>query len=400
MPVYSYKALSEKGAYIKGEMAAGNYEELSQKLADKGLLVQQIRRKHSSMVSIFPRRGVKMEEFLLFNQEFIALLRAGLTVSDALRLTANRPKQPVMQRILTDVLEEVNRGSALSAACSRYPEVFNPLYITALETGEKTGDIVNVLRRHQEYLRRKVALNKKIAQSLAYPIFLLITLVVILSVLFLFVMPRFVTMYADFDAELPTPTQIMLDIVVNLHIFMPSLIIGMIVVGLIYHFWVSTESGRYNVDRMKSRLPMLGYMVKLHATAQITRTLSTLLSGGMPLVNAMESTVRVLTNRFYSRGLLQAKAQVVEGKGLAEAMEEERILPATAIKMIEAGEASGKLDDLLEEIAIYYEESLEYRLTRMTSLIEPALMLLMGIFVGGIIIVMYLPIFTMADIIK
>ncbi len=399
MPLYSYTALTEAGVRVTGEGVATSVQELAQELTGKGLLIQRIRKRRARF-QLFHRDRIKPEDFLLFNQEFMALARAGLTIPEALQLTANRPDNPGLGRILQRVLEDVRGGALLSEACARQHEVFDALYVSAVKTGEKTGDLSNVLARYQDYLRHRVALRKKVSQALAYPAFLLITLGVILAVLFAFVMPRFVAMYADFGAKLPWPTQVLIDIVEHMPLIAPSLVVLGVGVWFGWRSWTATESGRLTVDRLKERIPYIGGINRLVAVAQLARSISTLLAGGTPLVEAMRTAQESVTNRAYSARLTRATQHVVEGGSLAQALKAEQLLPETAIKMVEVGEASGKLDGMLAEVAQFYEETLDHRLARVMALIEPLLMLLMGILVGGTIVTMYLPIFHMAEIIK
>jgi len=400
MPIYTYKALSDSGAQVRGEVAASSPEDLTSELAGKGLLVQRVRRKQSGGALLLRHQRIKPEAFLLFNQEFMALIRAGLTVPEALVLAADRPDQPALGRILGRVLEEVRGGALISEACSHHPEAFEGLYLSALKTGEKTGDLAAVLFGYQNYLKHRVALQKKVSQALAYPSFLLITLVVILGVLFAFVMPRFVAMYADFGAELPLPTKILLGFVDHLPVFAP-LAAGLILLALFgYRWWSATDSGRLQIDHVKERLPWFGGLNRTLSVAQAARTLATLLTGGTPLVEAMKTTADALTNRLYAQRLREATNRVTEGESLAQAMRQQALLPPTALKMVEVGEASGSLDTMLAEVAQFYEENMESRLGRIMALIEPALMLLMGVLIGGVIIVMYLPIFNIAEVVQ
>src|SRR6266851_5053271 len=315
MPLYAYVALAENGAYLMGETVAASEEALRTELSGRGLLVQQVRSKRPGLG--LRSRRVRPEEFALFNQEFMALVRAGLTVLNALALASDRPDSPALGKILARVHEDVRNGVSLSDACARHPEAFERLYLAAVRTGEKTGDLAAVLALYQDYLRHRVALRKKVSQALAYPMFLLIALMLILAVLFVFVMPRFVAMYADLGAALPFPTRVLLSIVDHLYIVGPALV-G--IAALAAWGWRSWR-----------------------ATA---------------------------------------------------------LMPPMAARMIEVGEASGGLDAMLAEVARFYEEVLDSRLARVMALIEPLLMLLMGLLIGGIIIVMYLPVFHMADIIK
>lgn len=399
MPVYTYTALSKNGALTSGEAVADTRQELQQELARRGLLLQTVRKKAREF-GWLRRRLVKPEAFLLFNQEFIALIRAGLPIPEALTLAASRPDQPGLAAVLQRVLADVKAGSLLSEACARHPMVFDGLYLSALRTGEKSGGLVAVLGKYQQSLKAKVEFKKKVSQALAYPLFLLLTLVVILGVLFVFVMPRFIAMYADFGAQLPLPTRVLIVTVEHLHVFIPLVTAASIGLWLAWRRWVAREDGRIRVDDIKTRLPVLGAINRHIAYAQFARTMATLLDGGTPLVEAMHTTQASLDNRAHAVRLARAAVLVSEGKSLAEALQTMNLMPDAALKMVQVGEASGGLGVMLAEIAQYYEEMLTYKLARATALIEPMLMLLMGVLIGGVIVVMYLPIFYMVDIVK
>ena len=398
MPLYTYTAFNSQGVRLTGEAAADSEQALRAELAGKGLLVQELKARRAAIG--FGARRVRPEEFALFNQEFMALIRAGLTIPDALALAANRPDSPNLGRILARVLEDVRGGALLSDACAHHPEAFERLYLAAVRTGEKTGDLPRVLGRYHEYLRHRVALRKKLNQAMAYPAFLLVALVVILAVLFVFVMPRFVAMYADLGADLPLPTRMLLGVVEYIYIVAP-LTLAAVAAGVVgWRRWTATETGRRQVDELRERLPYVGGLVRIVITAQLARSLSTLLSGGTPLVEALQTAASSVTNQVYLDRLEQVTRQVVEGGSLAQAVRTTALMPDMAARMIEVGEASGGLDAMLAEIAQFYEEMLDTRLARVMTLVEPLMMLLMGVLIGGIIIIMYLPVFHLADIIK
>jgi type IV pilus assembly protein PilC len=398
MPLYTYTAFNSQGVRLTGEAAADSEQALRAELAGKGLLVQELKAKRVAIG--FATRRVRPEEFALFNQEFMALIRAGLTIPDALALAANRPDSPNLGRILARVLEDVRGGALLSDACAHHPEAFERLYLAAVRTGEKTGDLARVLGRYHEYLRHRVALRKKLNQAMAYPAFLLATLGLVLTVLFVFVMPRFVAMYADLGADLPLPTRMLLGVVEYIYIVAP-LMLAAVAAGVVgWRRWTATATGRRQVDEIRERLPYVGGLVRIVITAQLARSLSTLLSGGTPLVEALRTAASSVTNRVYLDRLEQVTRQVVEGGSLAQAVRATALMPDMAARMIEVGEASGGLDTMLAEIAQFYEEMLDTRLSRVMTLVEPLMMLLMGVLIGGIIIIMYLPVFHLADIIK
>jgi type IV pilus assembly protein PilC len=398
MPLYAYVALTESGASLAGESVAASEEALRTELSQRGLLVQKVRSR--ARQGWLGSRRVPPEELALFNQEFMALARAGLTVPDALALASQRPDCPRLGKILQRVHEDIRGGVSLYEACSRHPEAFDQVYLAALRTGEKTGDFAPVLARYHEYLRHRVAVRKKFAQALAYPAVLLVALAVILAVLFLFVMPRFVAMYADLGAALPYPTRVLLGLVENLHLAVPLLVAAGAGVAFLWRRWRADETGRRQADRLLEHMPYVGALGRIVMAAQLARSLSALLAAGTPLIEALQTAAGALTSWVHRDRLQTATRRVTDGESLAQAVRGTALLPATAVRMIEVGEASGRLEAMLAEVAEYYEQVLDRRLSRAMALIEPLLMLLMGVFIGAIIVVMYLPIFHMADVIK
>lgn len=399
MAVYVYKGLAENGTRIQGEESALSEVALREDLARRGFLVQEIKLKRGGLMLSRGKR-IKPENFLLLNQEFTALLRAGLNIPEALKLAADRPDSPQLSQVLRHVEEAVRGGASLSEACAQHDDVFDGLYLAALKTGEKTGALPHVLAKYQVNLRHRVEIMRKVGHALAYPAFLLITLLVILAVLFVFVLPRFVALYADFGAQLPTPTRGLISLVEAMPYLAPLLILFGVGGWLLWQRLLRDEVMRIRIDELKEKIPLMGGVYRHTGSAQLARTLETLLSGGTTLVEAMQITAESLPNRYRAELLKEVRRQVMEGVSLAAAMASTKILNATAIKMIEVGEAGGGLEDMLTEVAVFHEEALSNSLTRMMSLIEPILMLLMGVFVGGIIIVMYLPIFYIVDVVK
>jgi len=399
MPQYQYTALSKNGTLVAGESAAVSADTLKAELADHGLLAQRIRVKRE-WASVVLRRGVRTEAFMQVVQELLSMMRAGLPLPEALAIAADRPGEPNLARVLERVLHDVKAGALFSQACAAHPEIFDSLFLAAVRTGEKTGEMPAVLSRHLEFLRRKVALQKKVSQALAYPIFLMIALTVILGVMFVFVMPRFVSMYANFDAKLPAPTQLLLDAVAHMPLIV--VLVAVLSAGAVYGWrtFAGRPEGRLKIDAWKLRLPLVGNAVRTAAIAQFARTVATLLGGGTSLVEALRLVQESFPNRAYAAKVGEVAASVTQGESLAKAVRAANLMPNTAVKMLQVGEASGGLDGMLAEIAQYYEEVLEGRLTRLMALIEPALMLVMGVMIGGIIIVMYLPIFNLAAVIR
>lgn len=400
MPSYSYKAVLANGSIVTGEDVAPSAEELALDLAGKGLLVERIRSKRPLWGGYGLSSRIKVESFMLFNHEFMALIRSGMPIPEALEVACERRDSQQFTRILKSVLEDVRSGKHFSDACARHPDAFSAHYIATLKTGEMAGDLGNVLTSYHVDLKQQVALQKQISQAMAYPAFLLITLAVILAVLFVFVMPRFISIYADFEVQLPLPTRILLAIVDDLILY--AILLAGVGFGILLVFKAikTTESGRIWIGLLKVRLPIFGNIHRVAIVAQVSRMLSTLLTAGTTITSALQSTQDALGNYAYARRVSLAAERVIEGQGLAQAFRLEQVMPDTAVKLIEVGEASGNLDEMLGEVARYYEELLQNSLARVMALLEPALMLLIGILVGGIILIMYLPIFYIAEVIK
>jgi type IV pilus assembly protein PilC len=399
MPIYIYKALTSSGQELTREATAPNVEELKRELTGQGFLVKGVRQKRIDFLS-FGGQSVKPADFLQVNQEMATLLKAGLTVPEVLDLTSERPENPLLASILKRVLEEVRSGTPFSTACAQYPKVFDGLYISSLKTGERTGNLAKPLLRYQDYLRRKVSLQEKVSQAMVYPLFLLGVLVLVLGLLFTFVMPRFAALYTDFGAAMPLPTRILMLVVKHLPL------LGALVAGAVFLSWASlkaltrTTAGRLKLDQAKQSLPLVGQFTKPFMVSQLARTLSTLLSGGTPLTEALKVAREAVTNRAFGARFDRAINRVMNGEGVSQAMGAEGLMPRQAVKLIEVGEASGQLEAMFQEIADSFEGVLERRVQRAMTLVEPLFILLTGLLIGTVIVVMYLPIIHLSDIVK
>lgn len=398
MPVFEYKAITESGQTLVGQEVAASKSALAQQFQNKGMFLQSARPVRIRLSKIH-RSKVGTDEFLLFNQEFIALLKAGLTIPESLELVARGHDDSKLRQTLAKLKTEVTEGQALSDACKHYPEIFPPLYITTLRIGEKSGTLKEVLAHYQKTLSQQAHIRGIVKQAMIYPLFLFITLVAIMTILFVFVLPRFVQLYTDIGATLPLPTQIIVNLVETMAWWLPAAIGTFIVGFLIWRSWLKAPSGRLKWDGLKFKIPVIGSILKQYAQVHLVRSLAMLLQSGTPLLDALTTIGSSFTNRFFAHSI-EASAQLLSsGTNLAQSMKQQHILPDSALKMIEVGEASGALADMLLEIASYFDNLLETRLNRMATLIEPIMMLIMGVMIGGTIIIMYLPIFYMAEVV-
>jgi type IV pilus assembly protein PilC len=396
MPFFTYKAVREDGTSIIDEAMAGNAAELRRELEDRGYLVLNLEKKRALM------RGGRgsAKEFLLFNQEFATLIKAGLPILQAMELLHKRTENPAFRSAIDGIIHDIKGGSALSDAMARHPMYFSPLYTSTVRAGEKSGALVDVLRRFIAYQKRMIAVLTKLRMALAYPIFLVIALIAVLLLFFFYIIPNFTQMYSDQTGSLPFLTNLLVKFTAALTRYAPFIVAGLIAVGAGIRFWQRTEYGKAAIDGLKLRIPLFKSILQQYLLAQITRTLATVLRGGIPLVQALDTTAGVINNKVMSRQLSDVRALVIEGVSLADAFERSRLAPEMTIRMIEVGESSGDLSQMLEDVADFYDQEVENRLTVLTTMIEPILMLTMGIVMAVIVVALYLPIFEMGAHIK
>lgn len=400
MPVFSYKAIDEKGVAVVGELTASSSEVVNVILRSKKLSIQEVKKKKDFSSFSFGFKKVKINEVLLFCHEFVALLKSGILLPEAIATTANNHGNAHFKKTLLTILSDINGGEQPSVSFSKHPDVFDSLFVSAILSGEKTGKVILALQRYVLYLKKNIAFSKKVKQSLAYPLFLLFTLFVVMGLLFTFVMPRFISMYEGLGAKLPYATRMILSLADNLHIVLFVVVVVFIFAYTSYKRFIRTSVGADYIDGIKMKMPFVGGIVLDYTIIQLTSTLSTLLQSGLNLVDALKMTSNSISNKYFATRIKLVTDQVIKGKSFSESLAKQQIVPANTQKMIAAGEGTGQLANLLNDIMLYYEENLDYKISRLTMLIEPIIMLIIGLLVGGIIVVMYLPIFSMADIIK
>jgi len=324
------------------------------------------------------------------------LVKAGLPVLRVWDLLIERAKHEGFQQALRMVRQDIRGGASASEALSRHPGYFSELYVATVRAGEQSGNLVEVLKRFIAYLKLMIGLRHKIAKALAYPAFLILTGVAVVGFLLSYVMPTFISVYAETAKSLPLATQLLIDAASAAKVYvLPvlALVIGLLVIVRTFY---ATPHGRLSIDRLLLLAPVLGAIFVKHHTIQLARTLGTILAGGTPLVEALHITKSAVSNRYIAAGLGDAVDEIREGTTLAAALDRPKVFPRLAIEMLSVGEETGSLEGMLHDVAEFYEADLDLRLTQLTTWIEPVLLLIMGVLVGGIVIIMYLPVFQMA----
>jgi type IV pilus assembly protein PilC len=375
--------------------AAGTHDEARQKMADRGLYVYSVQPRNSLISGIFGRKERKMggNDFLILNQQFNTLIKAGLPILRALDLLATRATAPKLRPVLTQIRDRVREGKSLSEAVDE-AGVFSKVYSTAILAGEKSGNLSGVLDYYIAYQRVSTGVKKKIVASLVYPTLLIIVAVVIVTYLVTAVIPKFALLYRDLGVPLPGPTKLLVAITVDYRYYILGAValLALSCVGI--YFWSRSEEGGLAFDKLKFRFPVIGETLLKFQVAQFCRTLATLLTGGTPLVAALSTAAESLTSRLVRGTVTDATQSVREGESLHSALAARHIMPDMALDMIEVGESSGALAPMLNSVAEFYEEEVGIRLTALVSLIEPLLLVFMGILVAFILISLYLPIFS------
>jgi type IV pilus assembly protein PilC len=376
--------------------AAGTLEEARQKLADRGLFVYSVKSRSSLISGFFgfrKERKIGGNDFLILNQQLNTLIKAGLPILRSLDLLATRATAPKLRPILTQIRDRVREGRSLSEAVDE-AGVFSKVYSTAILAGEKSGNLPGVLDYYIAYQRVSTGVKKKILASLVYPTLLITVATIIVAYLVTSVVPKFAQLYRDLGVELPGPTRLLVRITVDYRYYILGAILLLFLTAVGVFFWSRSEEGGLAFDRLKFRLPMIGPTLLKFQVAQFCRTLATLLTGGTPLVAALQTASDSIGSRLVRGSVMQAAQMVREGESLHGALSATRVMPDMALDMIEVGESSGALSPMLNSVAEFYEEEVSLRLGALVALIEPLILVFMAILVAGILISLYLPIFS------
>jgi type IV pilus assembly protein PilC len=373
-----------------------------ERLTQQGYLVYSVRSKDlGARFGGFKAstKTVNLEKFLIFNQQFVTLIRAGLPILKSLDLLADRLTDEKLGRHIRAVREEVKTGSVLSEAFASQ-RVFPPIYVTSVLAGEKSGALVEVLERYIAYQRLTLALRKKLLVSLMYPSVLIVLVIALIVFLITYVVPNFAELYNSMEAKLPAATRILIAVGTTARGYVFAGAIGLVILGLLFYFWAKRDSSQETLDKWKMHLPIVGQLWTKYQVAQLSRVLGTLLVGGIPLVQALETSGRSLGSVLLKKALVRTAVLVREGKSLSSSLDSTGIVPDLAVDMMEVGESTGALPQMLSSVAEFYEEDVATRMTALLSLIEPAIMICMGIFVAFVLVALYLPIFSLADTIR
>ncbi|HEX5475637.1 MAG TPA: type II secretion system F family protein [Vicinamibacterales bacterium] len=388
------------GEVIEGVYAADNEARLRRDFEDKGLFVLDVRRSGAAALKTLAlprRRKVAGREFLVFNQELATLLKAGMPLVQSLDILRRRITHPVFKEVVDDVYERVRAGSALSEAFDAHGGLFPGVYTASLLAGEKSGNLEQVLRRYVGYVKVVASVRRRTVSALVYPLILLLMSLGVVTIIVVKVVPEFGAFYNQFGHELPWSTRMIVGVSAFVTTYFPVILIGAAAAAGAFWYWVKQPGQRRRLDRAILRVPAIGPIAQKFSTSQAARTLGTLLGGGIPLVNALDVSARSLSNHYMASELTSAAQQVREGRALAAAMQDSGAFADVAIKMVEVGESTGALQEMLNSLADFYDEEIDTNLGRFVTLVEPILLVIMGVIIAGLLLALYLPLFNLSS---
>ena len=396
MAEFVIRAADERGKVLERTEAGYSAAEVRDRYQQSGYLVYWVKPRGMFSGGEFhmpQRKKVSLEQFVIFNQQFLTLVRAGLPIVQALELLAKRQRNQYFRMLLEDVRDRTKGGELLSDAFDRQG-VFPKIYSTTLMAGEKSGNLDEVLSRYVSFQRLSLTFRKKLIASLVYPSILVVGVVCLLTLLVTFVIPKFAVLFNDMNQKLPALTEFTITTAMTLKHFLPFVVLALVGVFFALRQWTRTPGGATFMDRVKLNMPVVGSIWLRYQIALFSRMMSTLLSGGLPLVTALETAGQSMTSRLIVNGIAQSTKSVREGQSLSSSLEETGVFPELAVEMVEVGEATGALPAMLNSVAEFYEEDVQSALTAAMSLIEPLILVVMGVVVGFILISLYLPIFS------
>jgi type IV pilus assembly protein PilC len=398
MPIFKWEGKAAKGAIKKGEMEAPNEAAIRIHLRQQNIIPTKITSKGAEIKISLPfKKKVKERSIAIFTRQLATMIDAGLPLVQSLEILSSQQENKVFKNIIREIREDVESGSTFAGALRKHPVTFNELYTNLVVAGEEGGILDSILTRLANYIEKAAALKKKVKSALVYPSVIITVAIGVVIILMVFVIPVFETMFKSAGQTLPLPTLIVLTISKLIKKYIIIIIPAFIFLFFLFRKYHQTENGRAVIDRLLLKLPVLGPLLKKIAVARFTRTLGTLISSGVPILDGLNIVSRASGNRTVETAILNARASIREGETIAEPLNRSGIFPPMVIQMISVGESTGALDSMLSKIADFYDDEVDIAVANLTSLLEPFLMIFLGIVIGGIVISMYLPIFNMAS---
>jgi type IV pilus assembly protein PilC len=405
MPVYRWQGVSPRGETLKGEMEATSREAVMIRLRTQRIqpVPAQIKEKNKGLdyEIKLPSIGspVKPRDIVIFTRQFATMINAGLPIMQCLSILGAQTENKAFAKVIGAIRDDVESGGTLADATRKHPGVFTDLYTSLVQAGEIGGILDTILVRLASYLEKAAQLKAKIKGAMIYPACIVLAAVAVTAILLIWVIPVFAEVFQSFGSELPKPTQFVMALSDFVIAQIPYLIATPIVATIALRYAYRTDGGRMAIDRFLLRVPVFGPLMRKAAVARFTRTLSTLVSSGVPILDALSITSRTTGNRVVEKAIVEARSSIAQGKTIAEPLIESKVFPPMVCQMIAVGETTGALDSMLSKIADFYDDEVDNMVANLMSLLEPAVILFLGVVIGGLVVAMYLPIFRLGSVI-
>jgi type IV pilus assembly protein PilC len=409
MPNFTYRGVTAAGGQVRAEITAPDERAAARQLRSQGIVVQNIAVKRGGGTSLslgdIPGLngligGVRGKDISVFSRQFATMIAAGLPLVQCLQTLGMQMERKGFQDIIAKVASDVESGSTLSDALGRFPRVFDELYVNLVHVGETGGVLDSMLSRLSTYLEKAQALKHRVQMAIVYPVLVMTIAVLVVAFLMVFIIPIFAAFFENAGVPLPLPTRIVIAVSHGVTRYW-YVILAVWAAGMYgFRAWYRTEAGRLAVDRFFLRAPIFGPLVRKIAIARFTRTLSALLGGGVPIIDALRITAKTAGNRVVENSVMQARERVMAGHTLGERLKDGGVFPPMVVQMVIVGEQTGALDNMLAKVADYYEDEVDVAVSGLTALLEPLLIVFLGVVIGGIVIAIYLPIFKVVTLVK
>jgi len=395
--LYSYVAKDSQGIRLTGILETAGEQDAIATLHKRNLIVISVKEER---VRKMVEKAVKLDDLVIFSRQLATMVESGITLVQALSILSEQAESKTLSDVTLKIKEDIESGSSLHEALNKHPKIFSNLYVNMVKAGEASGLLDEILDRLAGYLEKSSALQRKVKSSLVYPIVVISMAVLITIVLLVKVVPTFKGIFASLGGTLPLPTQVLILISDTLRHFFPFVVVGFVVFGFVFKKYIDTPRGRYQLDSSLLRMPLFGPLLRKVVVAKFSRTLSTLVRSGVPILNALEIVGKTAGNLVVEEAVMNARTSIKEGEPIADPLSKSGVFPPMVVRMISVGEQTGQLEKMLTKIADFYDEQVDAAVSGLTSMIEPVVIGFLGIVIGGIVIALFMPIFKITELIR
>jgi len=397
MPLYSYVAKDNQGMRLTGLIESSSEQDAIATLHKRNLIVISVKEEKARKIA---EGAVKLDDLVIFSRQLATMVESGITLVQALSILSEQAESKTLSGVTLKIKEDIESGSSLYEALNKHPKIFSNLYVNMVKAGEASGLLDEILDRLAGYLEKSSALQRKVKSSLVYPVVVICMAVLITIVLLVKVVPTFKGIFASLGGTLPLPTQVLILISDTLRRFFPFVVGAFVILGFAFKKYIDTPRGRYQLDTALLRMPLFGPLLRKVVVAKFSRTLSTLVRSGVPILNALEIVGKTSGNLVVEEAVMNARTSIKEGEPIADPLSKSGVFPPMVVRMISVGEQTGQLEKMLTKIADFYDEQVDAAVSGLTSMIEPVVIGFLGIVIGGIVIALFMPIFKITELIR